>query len=418
MSRHGYSTISSLVDDLLTRHERNPAARNLIASIDNDGFANMDRRDTFDEELAALERAGGIELVQTGPKTERRVTGARLKDAGVLYRKLQRRPAGELAYQAAAELRSQPGLPVGAASLIDDAVAAWTRGVSHIGVRNGDGRTLANVIGLAIAVRSRMLGDPQEEQDFRTFSRLTVGDSKALEKNVRQVAAAMAKIFASMDEQTRLDPEELLASAGIRRLPQPILMHGDVSLDGRSFPAIPYVGIPTDCVGGISLLTKPDYVLTIENFTSFVRHIREVARSERALVIYSGGFPSRPTLATITRLAAQAQAPTFHWGDMDAGGVRIFRHLERHLADVNIPLRPHMMDADLLRRFGRPTRGVAGPIGDMHASVIAGLADLLAASGLVHEQEELDPRSPLTLTTATPELGKTSDALGGGGTPR
>ncbi|PBB51958.1 MULTISPECIES: Wadjet anti-phage system protein JetD domain-containing protein [Mesorhizobium] len=406
MRRRGFSTVISLIDDLLTRHERNPAVRNLIALIDNDGFANMDLRDAFDEELAALERAGGIELVQTGPKTERRVTGARLKDAGVLYRKVERRPAGELAYRAVSELRSQPGLPAGAASLIDDAVAAWTRGVSHIGIRNGDGRTLANVIGLAIAARGRMSGDPQGEQDFRTFSRLTVGDSKALEKNVRQVAAAMAKILVGMEEQTRLDPEELLASAGIRRLPQPILLHGDVSLDGRSFPAMPYVGIPTDCAGGISLLTKPDYVLTIENFASFVRHIREVARSERALVIYSGGFPSRPTLATVTRLAAQAQVPTFHWGDMDAGGVRIFRHLERHLAGVDIPLRAHMMNVDLLRRFGRPAPGVAGPVGDMLASAIAGLADLLTTSGLVHEQEEFDPISPITETLATAELGK------------
>ncbi|TIL67447.1 MAG: hypothetical protein E5Y77_13325 [Mesorhizobium sp.] len=294
-------------------------------------------------------------------------------------------------------------LPAGAANLIDDAVVAWTRGVSHIGIRNGDGRTLANVIGLAIAVSGRMSGDPQGEQDFRTFSRLTVGDSKALEKNLPQVAAAMAKIFASTEEQTRLDPEELLASAGIRRLPQPILLHGDVSLDGRSFPVMPYVGIPPDCAGGIGLLTNPDYVLTVENFTSFVRHIREVARSERALVIYSGGFPSRPTLATIVRLAAQAQVPTFHWGDMDAGGVRIFQHLERHLAGFDIPLRPHMMDTELLRRFGKPAPGVAGPVADRHASAIAGLADFLTASGLVHEQEEFDPRSPIAETLAPGE---------------
>ncbi|MGX9573310.1 Wadjet anti-phage system protein JetD domain-containing protein [Mesorhizobium sp. f-mel] len=395
MSRRGFSTISSLVDDLLTRHERSPAAQNLLASIDNNGFANMDLRDTFDEELAALERAGGIELVHTGPKTERRVTSARLKDAGVLYRKVERRPAGELASQAVSELRSQPRLPAGATSLIDDAVAAWTRGVSHIGIGNGDGRTLAHVIGLAIAIHERMSGNPQGEQDFRTFSRLTVGDSKALEKNVRQVAAAMAKIYPNMEDQTRLDPEELLASAGIRRLPQPILLHGDVSLDGRSFPAMPYVGIPTDCAGGIGLLTRPNYVLTIENFTSFVRHIREVARSERALVIYSGGFPSRPTLATITRLAAQAQVPTFHWGDMDAGGIRIFQHLERHLANVDISLRPHMMDTELLRRFGRPAQIVTNPIGDVNGSMVADLANFLSSNGLVHEQEEFDPRSPI-----------------------
>lgn len=403
MSRRGFSTITSLIDDLLERHERNPAARNLIASIDNDGFANMDLRDTFDEELAALARAGGIELVQTGPKTERRVTGVRLKDTGVLYQRVERLPADELANQAVSELRSWPGLPAGATSLIDAAVAAWTRGVSHIGIQKGDGRTLANVIGLAIAVRGRMLGEPQGDQDFRTFSRLTVGDSKALEKNVRQVAAAMAKIFAGMEDQTPLDPEEVIASAGIRRLPQPILLHGDISLNGQSFPSMPYIGIPTDCAGCIGLLTKPDYVLAIENFTSFVRHVREAVRSERALVIYSGGFPSRPTLATITRLAAHAQVPTFHWGDMDAGGVRIFQHLERHLANVGIPLRPHMMDAELLRRFGRPAPGVAGPAGNLHTSAIAGLADFLIASGLVHEQEEFDPRSPITEALAALE---------------
>ncbi|WP_288142827.1 hypothetical protein, partial [Mesorhizobium sp.] len=90
MRRRGFSTVILLIDDLLARHERNPAARNLIASIDNNGFANMDLRDTFDEELAALERAGGIELVRTGPKMERRVTGVRLKDAGVLYRQVGR----------------------------------------------------------------------------------------------------------------------------------------------------------------------------------------------------------------------------------------------------------------------------------------------------------------------------------------
>jgi hypothetical protein len=395
MSRRGFSTIVSLIDDLLARHERKPAARNLIAAIDDDGFANIDQRDAFDEELAALAREGAIELIQAGSKTERRVTGARLKDAEVLYRKVGRLPAGEVAHQTVAELRSRPGLPAGAISLIDDVVSAWTRGVSHIGIRNGDARTLANVISLAIAIHNRMSGDPQAEQDFRTFSRLTVGDSKALENSLRPVAAAMAKIFAGMEEQTRLDPEELLASAGIRRLPQPILLHGDVSLDGRPFPVMPYVGIPTDCAGEINLLAKPDYVLTIENFTSFVRHVREVARLERALVIYSGGFPSRPTLATITRLAAQARAPTFHWGDMDAGGVRIFRHLERHLADVDIALRPHMMDIELLRRFGKPAPGTAGPVGDMHASAIADLADVLTVSGLVLEQEEFDPRSPI-----------------------
>jgi hypothetical protein len=81
---------------------------------------------------------------------------------------------------------------------------------------------------------------------------------------------------------------------------------------------------------------------------------------------------------------------------MDAGGVRIFRHLERHLADVDIALRPHMMNIELLRRFGKSAPSTAGPFGDMYASAIADLADFLTANGLVLKQEEFDPRSPIS----------------------
>jgi len=394
MSRRGFSTIASLVDGLLARHERSPAAKNLTAAIDDGGFSTVDLRDGFDEELSALEREGGIELIRAGPKTERRVTGVRLKDAGVLYRKVDRRPSAELAQASVEELRSRPGLPAGAVGLIDDAVAAWARGVSHIGIRSGDGRTLRDVIGLAMALHARLSGDPQAEQDFRTFSRLTVGDSKALERNVRQVAFAMGRIFGGLEDQSRLDPEELLAGAGIRRLPQPILLHGEISLDGRAFPAMPYVGIPTDCASGIGLLSRPDYILTIENFTSFVRHVREVARPGRALVVYAGGFPSRPTLGTITRLAAEARVPTFHWGDMDPGGVRIFRHLETHLASVGVSLRPHLMTVELLRRHGRPVEVGAEFADDMKSSAVADLASFIAGHGLSHEQEEISPEIP------------------------
>src|SRR4051812_9850292 len=97
MSRHRFSSVSSLIADLLNRHERSPDATRLVASIDNDGFASVDQRDAFDDELASLERQGGIELVCTGHRSERVVTGARLKDPAVLYRLAERRPSGQLA---------------------------------------------------------------------------------------------------------------------------------------------------------------------------------------------------------------------------------------------------------------------------------------------------------------------------------
>jgi hypothetical protein len=395
MSRRRFSNVSALIADLLDRHERSPDATRLVASINNDGFASVDQRDAFDDELASLEREGGVELVRTGHRSERVVTGARLKDPAVLYRHAERRPSGQLAEDALAELRARDDLPAGAGRLIDAAAAAWSRGVSHLGIAKGDVQALGHVIRLAAAVHARMAEASDGEVDYRTFSRLAVTDSKALERNIRQVTSAILRFFPSDGERTGLNPDELLAGAGIVRLPQPVLIRGSIALKGQAFPDLPFVGVPTECAELINLQAKPTYVLTIENYASFVRHVREVGRTDRGLVIYSGGFPSRPTLKAIARLAAQADAPTFHWGDMDAGGVRIFRHIEQHLAPLGVTLRPHMMDAELLRQAGTVVADTPDVVGDMTESAIAELARTIRETGLVHEQEEFSPQSPL-----------------------
>lgn len=396
MSRRHFSDLSQLVDDLLDRHERTPEATRLVAPIDNEGFESIDQRDAFDDGLASLERDGGVDLVRTGHRTERVVTGVRLRDAGVLYRHAGRRPSAQLADDALAELRARGDLPEGAGALMDAAGRAWARGVAYLGIAKGDVRALGHAIELAAAVQSRT-SDPQEgEVDYRTFSRLTVGDSKSLERNVRQVASVISRLFPRGAARAGLNPDELLAEAGIVRMPQPVLIRGSLTLDGQALPDLPFVGLPTECAGIVDLRQRPGYVLMIENYASFVRHVREVSRTDDGLVIYSGGFPSHPTLRAIGRLAVQADAPTFHWGDMDAGGVRIFRHIERHLAPLGVPLHPHMMDADLLRRTGSVAPGAADVVGDMTGSAVSDLANAIRETGLVHEQEEFSPRSPLT----------------------
>jgi hypothetical protein len=137
MSRRAFSSITALMEDLLARHERKPGSIALIAAIDIDGFASIDQRDAFDEALLEIERGGGVELVRQGPKTDRRITGARLKRPEVLYHRLGRQPAGQTAAQSLAALRSRSGFPPGAVDLIDTVAAAWGRGVSHIGIGRG-----------------------------------------------------------------------------------------------------------------------------------------------------------------------------------------------------------------------------------------------------------------------------------------
>lgn len=395
MSRRRFSSTALLINDLLDRFEKGGGTTRPMASIDNDGFATVDQRDTFDEDLEQLERRGGIDLLRNGRGSDRVATGARLRDARVLYEHVARQPAVQQVDEALVELRKRHVGTHEVVRTLDAAASAWSRGVSFMGVTKNDVRTLGHVIELAQAVRARSFDVNAAEIDFRTFSRLTVGDSKALERNVRAVASAIPRLFGPDHLAAELEPEEFLGSLGIKRLPQPVLVRGPVTIAGQPLPELPFFGIPAESVGLVQLAREPDYVMCIENYASFVRYVREVASSDRGLVIFSGGFPSRPTLNVISRLAEAARAPTYHWGDMDAGGVRIFHHVERRLASVGVELRPHMMSPDLLRRVGVSTTEGLRMTGSVSNSAVEQLAEMIRETGLVHEQEELSPQRPL-----------------------
>jgi hypothetical protein len=71
---------------------------------------------------------------------------------------------------------------------------------------------------------------------------------------------------------------------------------------------------------------KPvDYIITIENPTSFWRYCTEIGGCYLALL--TDGFPARDVLSSMVHLVKAARsltdAPIYHWGDIDAGGVRI-----------------------------------------------------------------------------------------------
>lgn len=394
MSRRRFSNAQSIVDYLLNRHERASGNSRPIAYIDPDGFGTVDERDAFDEDLGALERLGAVKLLHSGGKFDRVTIAARLADAEALYRWARRRPSTDLTGEALSTLARDESLPEGARLLVADVAAAWSRGAAHLGIRSGDAASLRQLIGLAVAIHARLSAPIEGDRDFRTFSRLAVGDSKALERNLRATVAVYHRIYGPAVAESPSDDIELLASAGVTRLPHPILVGGPISLGGQPIKVRPFVGIPTDCAENIALCGQVDYVLLVENFASFVRHVREIARGGDCLVLFTGGFPSRPTLRTIVRLAISAGAPTFHWGDMDAGGIRIFRHLELALEAVGVELIPHMMSERLLERFGTTAAGTIRLGDHTKGGRLAGLADWMERTGLVHEQEDFAPVRP------------------------
>ena len=394
MSRGGFTSSNALLNDLLDRFEARPAVSRHLAYIDYDGFKNIAELDRMVRELDAIERAGGIFVRRPRNGTET-ISHVRLAETEVLYRHLCRQPAAVVVTKAIALVRSRTGLPPTAAIVLDELAGAWARGVSRFNLSAGDVEGLSEVVELVLALNRRASDPNLNLIDYRTFSRVSRVRSKALEQRMAAVVTLFDSFFPDLRQPT-LDASEVLATFGVARVPQPFLPSGPLALDGVPIPSTGYFGVPPEEGDRVGLAQPVIYMLTIENYASFIRHVREINADRAGLVIYTGGFPARPVLRQIVRLSAQANAPVFHWGDMDAGGVRIFRHLEDALAPHQIPLTPHMMRSDLLADHGTPVdmrrRLQAGACPD---SAIAELWDSIANSSLAHEQESFSPLSPM-----------------------
>lgn len=129
-------------------------------------------------------------------------------------------------------------------------------------------------------------------------------------------------------------------------------------------------------------------LLTIENLESFNRHIRE-ARQPGDLIIYIGGFPSAAVVAALSVAVAESGLPELsHWGDVDAGGIRIGAFLEGAIA---VDIKTHLMTKELALSHGAkiaPVKGLAIPA----RSAFADLAEFLSSDSAHRlEQETLDP---------------------------
>jgi hypothetical protein len=144
----------------------------------------------------------------------------------------------------------------------------------------------------------------------------------------------------------------------------------------------------------LELAETPTAILTIENFASFNRQVREI--EDGSLVVYAGGFPAAGVIDLLSKVlsALPAHVPFLHWGDIDAGGLRIFRYLEESLP--RRPL-PHLMSRELAEAHGRPANPDASLASIARSdSTIGDLAEWLAFGADVRhlEQEAIDPASP------------------------
>ena len=388
-----FTDARELLSDLLDRHEEGTA--NPFAYPDYAGFADVSDMDQFLSELVKVEAVGAIRIVNGRGRNSDQIAHVRLEAAAPLYDILARRPVGEVAAEAGSRLVDGLDLPSEFEAPIAEIRAAWDRASAW----QGFGAEDVDRLRLALKLAKAILEDRHRGLDYRTFSRRIAGDSKALDK----VEGAVVRLLMSVVDlppAASLRPRDALHMLGLEKFAPPLLLSGRLDFDTAELsPVAPsYFGIPPAEASRLRLKQQPRYVLTIENFASFNRHVIEADPDRCGLTVYVGGYPSLATQGALRYLAAAipVEVPFFHWSDIDPDGTWIFRTVERI---INRPLTPHLMTADLAERFGHVPERAVRPPRTIEGSAIAPLVSYLQSDGAKWlEQEELDPVIPIAAT--------------------
>jgi hypothetical protein len=357
--------------------------------LDHEGFLDISELDRFVRELQEAEALGAIKIVPGKGRNADQIAHVRLNAPAPLYDLLGRRPAGEIAAEASRRLLEGLELPAAFDAHITAIRAAWSQGRDWQKLGAADVERLRAALLFAKAI----LEQKHRGVDYRTFSRKIAGDSKALD---RLEGAVVKLLGAAVELPPGARPRDALRTLGLEKFAPPLLLAGRVDFDSAELSRVRplYLGIPPQEASRIRLREAPRYVLTIENYASFHRHIAEADRDGSGLTIYVGGYPSLATqdaLRVLARLIPD-EVPFFHWSDIDPDGAWIFRTIEQIVARS---LRPHLMTPELAESFGRHPEDTSRPPRRAEDTAIAALITYLSGAGAKWlEQEELDPVVP------------------------
>lgn len=390
----------ALLHLLLDRFEEpRERVRDISQPIDYTQIGAPASQDEFHRILRDAERVGAIALEQDRLG---RFTGefarVRLIQPDALYSFLHRSPAGSKAdaarqtlATAIPEILNDPFFR----AIEDDAVAAWRSNKSFLGFSVNDAASFISVLRLTHGI----IHLTSRDIDHRTFSRRAVKHSKALERWEGRVTQLLKRWNESLAGD---EPREVLEASGIVRRAHLLQVKGPLRVSTDAFriegTGEIFIGLPWTAVQRATLSRRVDYVITIENATSFWRYCTEISGNYLALL--SDGFPARDVLSSMMHLVRLAQAggavPVFHWGDIDAGGVRIAAHLEDAFG---IPVSLHEMEPEIALAHGgllQSRKGLARLA--VRDGAIGALARwLLGEEAKALEQEELDPKVPETI---------------------
>lgn len=182
----------------------------------------------------------------------------------------------------------------------------------------------------------------------RELSISLFGDSKKLEA----MAAKITRILIDFDQRSEelCNCTDLFEEFNILKNPSYVFLKGTGTIFLKNSKIVladfPHgVGVNSQDIDSISFeLTGVTTVITIENLTTFHRY-----EKENTLILYLAGFHNEARRKMLLKIAESAGNISFlHWGDIDAGGFKIYRDLCKK---TNLPFVPYRMNKTILLQY-------------------------------------------------------------------
>ena len=221
--------------------------------------------------------------------------------------------------------------------------------------------------------------------------------TKRFEKIYQSAVLSVLKQYSPLYEEGMSD-EELLTAHGILTYAQTLEFKGAVSYRIDDGPAISTAAqiygtmfnkqtlenaVPISIVG-------IRQIMTIENKANY----EKMQFRPDTLYIFCHGFFSRPERKFLSRVVALAGTDTeyFHWGDMDYGGIRIFKFLQKNLFPKLKPWKMDVTDYKMALQMGASISLETDKrerFEQMDAGVLTPLKEAILKNGKEIEQELL-----------------------------
>ncbi len=407
--------VLDILNRLLDQHEQ--PARQRVARVrlgDHAAYAGAARADV-NAALQQLASHGGVRLVWRKWEENNWLDAVDLvpENAATVYALLDRLPLNDRVGRLRQWITSQTPQAAWHAAFLAQTLAQLDAGRSVAPLDTNDRDASADLLKALDAIAQ--LSAPTLE---RVLSVQVFHDSKRFEALRSKVITVLRRHNPDAD-QFGDDDQALLREHFVERVPEYVPISGPLVLDLAGTdtepapsvdlaPFAPSVALPATLLRRAKVTAcSARVIMTVENLTSFSELVTR--RPAGWLLVYIGGFASPTVIALLQQVSRVARhAHLRHWGDLDAGGLRILAHLRQHLGTVAATA----MDCATLQTYAAFAQPLT--VSDRRAlerlkdaailSDCADLIDALLAQGIKLEQEAVQIEDIAAITVFQDEF--------------